>query len=94
MSEGEFRVPQGRLNSSPNIFFIVFNIIFLEKRQVFLLKAFDPMMFFPVFDVRYYFRHLPCANAKSAVSFLPCEIIQRDNILMKPFGRTWIKIDI
>ncbi len=37
-------VPEGRWNLSPQIFFIIFNTVFLEKRHVFFLKCFRPMM--------------------------------------------------
>jgi len=40
-----FNVPQGCWNSSPQIFFIIFDTMLLKKRHIFFLKCFCPMVF-------------------------------------------------
>ena len=80
----EIRARKGRRKPSPQIFFIVINLVFLEKRHIFLLKSFCPMMLGLVGNVFLDCVAIGNAHGKRAITRLPRKIFYADGFVNPP----------
>ncbi len=57
----------------PNILFIIFDVILIQKHTILLLKVHTLMMIFLIFDVPFCFIMYRCTYRKCAITTLPCK---------------------
>ncbi len=78
--------------SVKNISFLERNFVGSKKRQEFLSKRFDSMMFFLLQDVVPNELHLRLAHGENAVTFLPRESLHAGKRLVNPFRRISLEV--
>jgi hypothetical protein len=70
--------------SIPEIFLIILNLVLFQEREIFLLKAFMPMMFFLIFDVGDRFIDMGYAYAERTIALLPRKMLYLGERLVNP----------
>ena len=80
-------VLKGRRRTSPKIFFIIFDMVLLEKGHVFLLKCFGPMMRTLIRDVCLDRPTVGYTHGEGTISRLPAEIPHPDGFVNPTGGR-------